>query len=331
MADNFKNSDQDKNKPRFLVGGVSFTLSEELVPIVKSWHQWLAHEKKISKNSTVAYLLDVSAFLSFLNIHLGRNPILKDLSDLRHADFRSWLAVRTNAGSARTSTARALSAIRSFYKKLERDGHASAATINLVKSPRLPRSVPHPLDEKSISRLIDAVSSSEVGGINWKGKRDAAVLILLYGCGLRISEALNLTLRDTNGAVQFLIRGKGGKERIVPVLPAVISAIDSYITACPHEIKMHQLVFRANRGGDLRPRAVQKLLSNLRQGLGLPETATPHALRHSFATHLLQNGSDLRSIQELLGHASLSTTQRYTDVDAASLTKTYDNAHPRAR
>ncbi|HEV2336878.1 MAG TPA: tyrosine recombinase XerC, partial [Stellaceae bacterium] len=229
---------------------------------------------------------------------------------------------------------RGLSVVRGFVRFLERRGLASSPALAVLRAPKLPHSVPKPLSVEGAAEMIDAPSGLGASGATqsvWQAKRDVAVLTLLYGCGLRISEALGLTRREAPGSGPIVITGKGQKQRMVPVLPAVSAAIADYLAACPYALQTDGPLFVGARGGPLNPRLVQRRMEQLRGALGLPETATPHALRHSFATHLLGAGGDLRAIQELLGHASLSTTQRYTSVETERLLAVYDAAHPRVR
>ena len=323
----------EKNtKANNYIGGVRFAVARDVTPFLELWHRWLCKEKQMSKHSVDAYLRDISGFMCFLGSYFGHDPKLVDLTSLQLSDFRSWLAYRANNHSAKTSTARALSSLRSFFDRLEFEGHPGKVSLSSIKSPRIPRSVPRPLDEDAVSSLIQAISSdSDSKVIDWQINRDLAVLILLYGCGLRISEALALKRSEVEDLSQLRIKGKGGKDRIIPSLPIVQSTVKSYIRSYPKKLVANEPLFRGSRGGILSPRIIQKRIAALRQKLGLPENATPHSLRHSFATHLLQNGGDLRSIQELLGHTSLSTTQRYTDVDATALIKTYSTSHPRSK
>jgi integrase/recombinase XerC len=299
-----------------------------LAQAIGAWRRWLEAERRAAGHTTNAYLRDLNGFLEFLAHHLGEAPTLDELGALKAADFRAWLAMRAGEGYRKTSTARALSSVRSFFRYLKRTGQVENAAIGLVRGPKLPHAVPKPLTETEAGATLD--QSMEIAGAPWIGKRDAAVLALLYGCGLRIDEALGLNLADRPRGETMVIRGKGGKERLVPVLPAVHEAIDAYLAACPFPLERDCALFLGARGKRLGARAVQGLMAKLRARLGLPASATPHALRHSFATHLLAAGGDLRAIQELLGHASLSTTQRYTDVDADALLAVYDQAHPRA-
>jgi integrase/recombinase XerC len=306
----------------------------DLAAAIEAWQRWLKHERRASPHTVAAYHRDILAFLAFLTLHHGQPPLLGDLDRLTRADLRSWLAARATEGLQATSTARALSVVRSFFRYLTRNGQLGNAVMASVRTPRLPRSVPKALTSGEAAEAVDAVH--ELSDAPWIGKRDIAVLALLYGCGLRISEALSLSRGDVpkpkgDETLSLTITGKGRKQRVVPVLPVVAEAIADYLAACPFAGGPDEPLFRGAKGGPLSPRIIQLRLQQLRALLGLPETATPHALRHSFATHLLAGGGDLRTIQELLGHASLSTTQRYTEVDAAALLAVYDKAHPRAR
>jgi len=298
------------------------------------WLAWLRHERRGSPHTLAAYGRDLGAFLGFLTGHLGQPAALAELSGLSRNDFRAWLAARGREGLTASSTARALSVLRSFFRFLARRGLASNSAIGLLRSPKLPRSVPKALTAGEALEAVDAVG--DLSDEPWVAKRDTALLALLYGGGLRLGEALSLNVGDLPKAkagetLSLTITGKGRKQRLVPMLPAVREAIDDYVRAAPFSGERDGPLFRGVRGARLHPRLVQLQLQKLRPLLGLPETATPHALRHSFATHILAGGGDLRAIQELLGHASLSTTQRYTDVDAAALLSVYDKAHPRAR
>jgi len=295
------------------------------------WRAWLRDERRASPHTLAAYERDLFQFIEFLAGHLGGTVSLAVLKELRPADFRAWLAARNGDGLARASVARGLSVVRGFFRWAAREGRVENAALTVLRTPRVPHSVPKAI---AAAEAIDAVETvAELARRDWIGKRDTAILILLYGCGLRIGEALALTRRQAPAASQEMLRvvGKGHKERLVPLLPAVIEAIDDYLAHCPYPLAPDAPMFRGARGGPLNARRVQARLAELRGLLGLPDTATPHALRHSFATHLLAGGGDLRAIQELLGHASLSTTQRYTDVDVTGLLSVYDRAHPRAK
>lgn len=301
----------------------------EVAGAFQGWSDWLRVEKRCSSHTLAAYQRDVAALLGFLADHLGEAPTLEALGALRPADFRSWLARRHVSGLAAASTARALSSAKSFFGWLERRGLGGAAALRALRGPKLPHGVPKPLSVADAAEAI-AFAGAEADQA-WVQARDEAVLLLLYGCGLRISEALSLKRDDAPLPETLLIRGKGGKERIVPALPVVRAAVDRYLALCPLPLPRSGPLFLGVRGKPLGPRAVQLLMQKLRAALGLPEHATPHALRHSFATHLLGASGDLRAIQELLGHASLSTTQRYTEVDAARLLKVHAASHPRGR
>mgnify|MGYP003580529015 FL=1 len=301
-----------------------------------AWRDWLKSERRLSQHTLVAYEHDVATFLGFMTTYFGEPPSLAALAKLKPAEFRAWLADRSHQGLARTSTARAFSSVRSFFQFLDKRGLAHNASIGVIQTPKLPRSVPKALSERDMNDLLEA--PTEQAREAWLDLRDAAVLLLLYGAGLRIGEALGLT----KGVAEDLLRtgrdtlsvtGKGNKTRLVPLLPQAPDALRSYRDACPWLSARgpNEAFFIGARGRALDPAIVQKRVRDIRRALGLAESVTPHALRHSFATHLLGAGGDLRTIQELLGHASLSTTQRYTDVDAARLTAVYRAAHPRAR
>lgn len=294
-----------------------------------AWERWLADERHSSDHTIGAYGRDLTAFLRFLRGHLGAPATLEDLAGLRAADFRAWLALRARQGQAPSSTARALSVLRGFYRHLRRSRGIDNAAIALLRTPKLPKQLPRPLAKEDAIAVV--ANAETLDARPWVAKRDAAVLTLLYGCGLRIDEALSLDRRDAPAGDSMVVTGKGRKQRIIAVLPIVRAAIEDYLAACPHRVGPDAPLFLGIRGKRLGARAVQAAMARLRVALGLPDSATPHALRHSFATHLLSAGGDLRSIQELLGHASLSTTQRYTEVDTERLLDVYAQAHPRAR
>ncbi len=307
----------------------SLTAEPAVRRAAQDWYAWLAHERRLSENTLDGYARDLSGFMAFLAGHLGFPPGVRDLETMRSADFRSYLADLGNRGLSRTSTSRAVSTLRSFFRFLDRRDILSNAAVNAVRTPKVPKSVPKALDQIEAMEVMDAIG--ELSEKPWVGLRDTAVLLLLYGCGLRIGEALGLNRCDAPREGVMRILGKGGKERLVPVLPVVVEAVRAYLDVCPHDKGDDGPLFFGVQGKRLNARAVQEKMQKLRAYLGLPETATPHALRHSFATHLLAGGGDLRTIQELLGHASLSTTQRYTDVDSARIQSVYETAHPRAR
>ena len=319
--------------------GLSFALAApELAAAAHAWLRQLRTEKRFSKHTLEAYARDADAFVSFLAEHVGGPSDFAALTQLRPADFRAWLASRFYKKYANSSSARALSTLRSLFRYLDREGLVHNPALAAVKSPKLPKAAPKPLSPSESLDLIDHADEFDASE-PWVARRNVAVLTLLYGCGLRIAEALSLTRTDvaaltivtSSASTSMTITGKGRKQRLVPVLPAVAEAVHDYIAACPHALEPEGPLFVGVRGGALHPRIVQGLVQKLRSALQLPETATPHALRHSFATHLLAGGGDLRTIQELLGHASLSTTQRYTAVDAKKLLEVYDQAHPRAK
>jgi integrase/recombinase XerC len=305
-----------------------FSAADDLRAAIGLWTAWLGGERRASAHTLAAYGRDLAAFLDFLTGHFAEPPDLARLARLLPADFRAYLAHRA-AEVERSSIARGLSVVRGFMRFLDRRGLAANAALAVLRAPKLPHSVPKPLSVDDAAEMIEAPPG--FGTSAWQAARDVAVLTLLYGGGLRISEALGLKRSEAPQGDVLAITGKGRKDRIVPVLPAVRQAIAEYLKVCPYPLPADGPLFVGARGGPLNPRLVQRQMEMLRNALGLPETATPHALRHSFATHLLGAGGDLRAIQELLGHASLSTTQRYTSVETERLLAVYDAAHPRAR
>ncbi len=313
-----------------MAGGlIPFLGDGGLQAAVAAWRAWLAEERRASAHTLDGYSRDLAAFLAFLAQHLGQEPRLADLGTLKPADFRSFLASRATAGLGRTSMARAMSSLRSFFRYLDRNGLAHNPALKAVRAPRPPRPVPKPL---AADEALEAIAAAaELQREPWMAARDTALFTLLYGCGLRIGEALALDRGQAPKGNAMVITGKGRKQRLVPLLPVVVEAVETYLAQCPHHGDAATPLFVGARGKRLNPGVVQRQMRRLRPLLGLPETATPHALRHSFATHLLAAGGDLRTIQELLGHASLSTTQRYTEVDAEKLTAVYRGSHPRAR
>ncbi|MCC7049031.1 MAG: tyrosine recombinase XerC [Alphaproteobacteria bacterium] len=309
------------------MAGFAGVVDAALGRAVCAWLDWLEAERRAASHTVAAYRDDVSQVLQFVASHHGATPTIAILEGLTPADFRAFLAARRGRGVANVSNARALSALRGLFRWLDRQGVARSHALAQIRAPRLPRSAPKPLAADEAAALIDEGDDERAP---WIGARDTALFTLLYGCGLRIGEALALD-RDALPLGETLrVLGKGGKERIVPVLPAVREAIDAYLAACPAGGRTAPLFIGA-RGKRLNPGVVQKRMRMLRARIGLPDSATPHKLRHRFATHLLSGGGDLRAIQELLGHASLSTTQRYADVDTASLMAAFARAHPRAR
>lgn len=298
---------------------------------------WLGHllgERRVAEKTLEAYSRDVRQFAGFLVTHQGHPPGLADLGGLAPSDFRAFLAERRRQGVSSRSLSRSLSGLRMFFRYLDRQGLVKNDALASVSLPKSGHGVPKPVgrgDAKSV--ITDARAGASAGAPEWAIARDTAVLTLLYGSGLRISEALGLNRAEApvGDRDMLAITGKGGKERRVPVLPIAQQAVARYIELCPFELQPDGPLFVGLRGKRLSPRIIQLVMQRLRGAFGLPETATPHALRHSFATHLLGSGADLREIQELLGHASLSTTQIYTEVDVQHLLKVYDGAHPRAR
>lgn len=299
---------------------------------VGDWLAYLTIERQLAANTAQAYARDISQFLAFLAGHLNRLPDMKQLLALQARDVRAFLAARRGEGVGSRSLARSLSALRMFYRFLERRGYGKNDAIRSVSLPKLPHSVPKPLTAAKATALVDGADIASPDAPEWILARDTAVLALLYGSGLRISEALSLQRKDApiKGRDMLRVTGKGSKTRVVPVLAIVREAVERYLALCPLKLGADDPLFLGVRGKQLSPRIIQLRIARARAALGLPETATPHALRHSFATHLLGAGADLRAIQELLGHASLSTTQGYTEVDRAHLLKIYDSAHPRA-
>ncbi len=291
---------------------------------------WLDHQRAIdgaAENTLVAYRSDVLGFLAFMAQHHGEEQGLAAIGWISIGDMRAWMAHERGRGVGARSLARSLSAVKTFYRWLsDREGFEPTAVLS-TRAPKFHKKLPRPLSEDGARAMIDRVELQ--ASAPWVAARDAAVVTLLYGCGLRISEALALTGRDAPLPQTLRIIGKGGKERVVPVIAPARAAVTAYMRLCPWPTAPAAPLFRGVRGGPLSPRLIQKVMEQARLQLGLPATATPHAMRHSFATHLLTAGGDLRSIQDLLGHASLSTTQAYTAVDAARLMDVYDKAHPR--
>ena len=296
---------------------------------LSEWIDWLKHEKRSSPHTLDNYSRDIAAFLTFFTEHLGFPPGIGDLAQLRAVDFRSWLARLGQDGKSRATIARRFSTLRTFYKYLERQGVLTNAAVHAVRTPKLPKSLPKAL---SVEDALEAVEmAADLADEPWVGKRNRALMMLLYGCGLRIAEALDLNVKDIPEGDVIVVTGKGNKQRVVPMLPQVAKAIATYVKMCPYPMTPTSPLFLGVRGKRLQAGVAQAMVREVRGYLGLPASATPHALRHSFATHLLAGGGDLRTIQELLGHASLSTTQRYTDVDATRLQAVYSHTHPRAK
>lgn len=304
-------------------------LGDDLLTAAADWLAHLTHERGSATATLEAYERDLRQFFSWLKGDLGHAPCIADLARLDTKRFRSFMAARRRAGFSGRSLARTMSALRAFFRWLEAREIVRNRGILHVVLPKIGHAIPKPL---TIEKAADVVDGGAAADLDWIAARDVAVLLLLYGSGLRISEALGLTRKDApaNGRDVLRITGKGGKERAVPILPITQAAIARYIALCPYPLESDAPLFLGAKGGRLSPRILQLVMERLRTDLGLPATATPHALRHSFATHLLSAGADLRQIQELLGHASLSTTQVYTEVDRDRLLAVYEKAHPRA-
>ena len=308
-----------------------------LLKALGEWADHLKSERRLADKTLDAYERDLRQFCHHLTDYLGHPPKKSDFADLRPLHMRGYLSRRREAGSGPRTLARDLAGIRSFVRFLERRGEASSAGLTAMRAPKQPSTLPKLVKVEEATQLVSA--EKQMHGEPWIAARDAAIMTLLYGCGLRISEGLGLTpdnfqitdqSRPNVRASSLRILGKGGKTRMVPLLPIVASAIEDYVQLCPYHLPASQPIFRGARGAPVQPAVIQRSMRVMRGALGLPSTATPHAMRHSFATHLLGNGGDLRTIQELLGHASLSTTQKYTAVDTDALLKTWNTAHPRA-
>jgi integrase/recombinase XerC len=299
------------------------------VTMRQMWLTEMHAERRLSAHTLSAYGRDLDDFTQFMVTHLSHAMTLDQFVQIPLKDWRSWLAYRQHRGLSARSTARAISVLRGFNRYLQNQEVPYNLALNQLRSPRIKKGLPKPITESQAQELVDDIET--LAQESWVGQRDKALMALLYGTGLRIHEALNL-----NGDVlplgdSLVIRGKGGKQRIVPLLPAVVEEIETYCQECPFPITSHDPLFRGLKGGRLNPSIVQKNLRLYRRSMGLPEFLTPHALRHSCATHLLGSSNDLRAVQELLGHASLSTTQIYTEVDQVKLVQTYAQAHPRQK
>ncbi|MFV3074320.1 tyrosine recombinase XerC [Niveispirillum fermenti] len=314
-----------------VTASLGFAAQPDLADAIERWQRWLVAEKGVSRATIRAYNNDLSGFLSFIAGHRGRAPGLNELAALTLSDFRAWLSARAGDGAGAATRARSIAGVRNLYRWLDRGGVLHNPAIGALNSPRVKRPLPRPLTAPDAAALLEEAAS--LPDAPWIGLRDQALFTLLYGCGLRIGEALALNQGDLpSGATTVRVLGKGSKERQVPVLPAVHAALEAYRQACPWPVTGSDApLFRGSRGDRLNPSVARRQMQMLRAQMGLPDSATPHALRHSFATHLLGSGADLRAIQDLLGHASLSTTQRYTDIDTEKLLAVYEDAHPRAR
>ncbi|MGR7994347.1 tyrosine recombinase XerC [Xanthobacter sp. ZOL 2024] len=321
----------DQQKAARAAHGLLAAAAPDVAEAVAAWLARLGHERRLSQKTLEAYARDLSVVLLRLTAHLGGKPDLAALAALKPADVRAVLAARRADGVAPRTLVRLLAAARSFGRHLEREGQGKVGALTAVRAPKVPKSLPKPVSVDAARALADPATRAGETREPWVLARDAAVIALLYGAGLRISEALGLTAGMVPpGSDQLTVTGKGNKTRMVPLIRPVALAIAEYRSLCPYDLASDKPLFRGTKGGPLSPRIVQLAVARMRGALGLPDTATPHALRHSFATHLLARGGDLRAIQELLGHASLSTTQIYTQVDATALMAAYRAAHPRA-
>ena len=306
----------------------SITVTTKLAKEIDAWQQYLLTERRLSDLTGKSYLFDLKEFCDFLKEHLGHPVDLEDLQKLQITDFRSFLTWRADQKVARSSMARSVSSLKNFFKFLVREGVVHNEAVMAVKSAKVGHGLPHPLTPEDARQFLDLAQS--MNKKPWQGYRDRALYTLLYGCGLRIAEALSLDVKDVNNNPhELIITGKGKKQRLVPVLPAVHHALQLYLNHHPHPVPDAPL-FMGSRGDRINPGVVQRNVRAIRHAMGLPDTVTPHAFRHSFATHLLQGGGDLRTVQELLGHASLSATQRYTEITTEHLEQVYEHAHPRA-
>jgi len=308
---------------------IDLPLAADASDAMERWQAWLRDEKRVSEHTADSYAFDLRNLFRFLNAHRVRQVNLSMLAALTLADFRSWLAHEAAKDIGAASRARAVAGTRNFFRWLDRTGQLHNPAIDLLKMPKTQRRLPRPVSEQEAKSLVSL--ASDAAQESWIGLRDEALFTLLYGAGLRLGEALSLRRADVEGKDRAVVTGKGSKQRPVPLLPIIHMAVERYLAACPYKISDDAPLFIGARGGALNPAVAERSLRSLRRQLGLPDSVTPHALRHSFATHLLSSGADLRSLQELLGHSSLSTTQLYTKVDAQQLAGVYRAAHPRAK
>ncbi len=299
---------------------IKYNADSILVEVIRNWQNWLRDERLYSEHTVDAYSRDLSDFLAFFKEKVS----LGQLSELDIIDFRKYISSEKTQLLNKSSLARKLSTIRNFYRWLSKKKLAKNSAISILSSPKKPKNLPRSLDKNQAIELIDEAPNFEAE--NWQQLRDIAIFTLLYGCGLRISEATNLNIGDFDNNEFLRIKGKGNKTRIVPLLPIVIKAVENYADNCPYKRNNGEALFLGARGERISPRIIQRQMEKIRNYMGLPDNLTPHSLRHSFATHLLAAGTDLRSIQELLGHSSLSTTQRYTEVEISTIQNEYDKA-----
>ncbi len=304
----------------------NFKASKEVNELFLKWGAWLLEEKNFSSLTLESYSIDMGQFFGFLNLHFAKPIDTHIVKSLTTIDIRAWLAVLRGKKLTATSLARKISSLKSFFRYISRYENIDNIAIFAIRSPKINKPLPKSLTKEDAMAAIEEAIDDDHH--KWVGKRDLALLALIYGAGLRITEALSVSKKDLASEI-IVITGKGKKQRIVPKLPIIDTYIEEYLKSCPYDFKDNDKIFVGVRGGPLSPTIFQKKIRHIRINLGLKETATPHAFRHSFATHLLSEGADLRSIQELLGHKSLSTTQRYTSVDSTRLLDVYNKAHPR--
>lgn len=304
-------------------------ITPDLDLALAQWREWLAAEKRAAAHTVEAYQSDIAHFLNFLADYRGGKTRLADLAGVSLMGFRAWLAQMAHEDIGAASRARALAGVRNFFRWLDKTGRLHNPAIDLLRAPKTPKRLPRPLSEDNAQEVV--ALAKNVPQAEWVGLRDQALFTLLYAAGLRISEALSLSHKDLVQKERIVVTGKGSKQRSVPLLPIVQETLTAYLEACPFQASGNDPVFVGARGEVLNPGVAQRQLRKVRRDLNLPETVTPHALRHSFATHLLASGADLRSLQELLGHSSLSTTQLYTRIESVQLAATYRAAHPRAK
>lgn len=300
--------------------------------IEDAFTNWLGNLKEVrnlSDNTLISYKHDVKSFIEFISTHTGSEVSIKYLNDMKISDFRSFLSYLRNKDISSTSIARIISSLKSFFNYLLNTNLIESTVVQSLRTPKQKKSLPRPISSELAIETIKHAQDMEKE--KWIGMRNKSILMLLYGCGLRISEALNLNFEDINENDYLIIKGKGNKERMVPLMDYVKNDIENYIRECPKNFMKDDPLFVGKRLDRLSPRIIQYVLEKIRHNLSLPETATPHALRHSFATHLLDSGGDLRTIQELLGHSSLSTTQKYTKVETEKLYDAYSKTHPLAK
>jgi len=303
---------------------ISFNVEKDLLNIIEKWQNWLENEKRCSKHTMDAYYRDLSFFFDFLAEYKNKPANKNMLSNLKIRDMRAYLSNRISKHISRTSNARSISSVKSFFRWLEANEILKNSAVISFSPPKIPKSLPKAVDEEIAVDILEEIKN--FAKKSWLGKRDVAIFTLIYGCGLRISEALAIKKSDLENGEFIIIKGKGNKERLVPLLPIITEKIDDYLKACPYKVRKDEELFLGSRGDVVNPGVIQRQLRKLRAYLNLPETVTPHALRHSFATHLLAAGGDLRTIQELLGHSSLSTTQRYTEVDIEKIRSEHSKA-----